>query len=94
MLDETGGHFVHPYDDAHVIAGQGTVGLELVEQVPDLDVVVVPVGGGGLLSGVSVALRGLAPSVRVFAAEPLGADDAARSWHCTVAESRPIGLLI
>jgi threonine dehydratase/serine racemase len=62
-----------------VIAGQGTLALELIEQVPDLDAVVVPIGGGGLISGIALALHELAPKVRVFAAEPRGADDAARS---------------
>src|SRR5262249_23702681 len=62
-----------------VIAGQGTVALELLEQVEGLDALVAPVGGGGLVSGICVAARELAPSVRVFAAEPAGADDAARS---------------
>jgi len=76
---ETGATFVHPYDDPHVIAGQGTLGLELMEQVPDLDAVIGPVGGGGMLSGVTLAVRGLDSTVRVFAAEPAGADDAARS---------------
>ncbi len=76
---ETGATFVHPYDDPHVIAGQGTLGLELMEQVPGLDAVIGPVGGGGMLSGVTLAVRGLDPAVRVFAAEPAGADDAARS---------------
>ncbi len=75
----TGAMLVPPYDHPDVIAGQGTVGLELHEQVPDLDAVVVPVGGGGLLSGVTLALRELAPEVVVYAAEPAGADDAARS---------------
>jgi threonine dehydratase len=58
--------FVHPFDDPGVIAGQGTIGLELVEQVPDLDAVVVPVGGGGLISGVAVAVKGRRPGVRVI----------------------------
>ena len=79
LLDDTGGTLVHPYDDPDVIAGQGTVALELLDQVADLDAIVVPVGGGGLASGVCVAARGLAPEVRVIAAEPTGADDAARS---------------
>ena len=76
---ETGATFLHPYDQAEVIAGQGTVGLELVEQVEALDAVIVPVGGGGLLGGITLALRELAPDIRVFAAEPAGADDASRS---------------
>ena len=76
---ETGATLVHPHDHPDVIAGQGTVALELHEQVPELDAVVVPVGGGGLLAGVTLALRELAPQVAVYAAEPAGADDAARS---------------
>jgi threonine dehydratase len=75
----TGATFLHPYDQAEVIAGQGTVALELVKQVEHLDAVIVPVGGGGLISGITLALRELAPHVRVFAVEPHGADDAARS---------------
>ena len=62
---------VHPYDDPLVIAGQGTVGLELVEQVPDLDVVIVPVGGGGLISGITVAVKALRPGTRIIAVEPV-----------------------
>ena len=75
----TGATLIPPYDHPDVIAGQGTVGLELHAQAPDLDAVVVPVGGGGLASGVALALRELAPDVHVYAAEPAGADDAARS---------------
>jgi threonine dehydratase len=63
---ETGAVFVHPFDDPAVIAGQGTLGLELVEQVPDLEAVVVPVGGGGLIAGVAVAVKARAPRVRVI----------------------------
>lgn len=76
---ETGATFVPPYDHPDVIAGQGTVGLELLEQVPGLEAVVAPVGGGGLVSGICVAAQGIDPNLRVFAAEPAGADDAARS---------------
>ncbi len=61
--------FVHPFDDPVVIAGQGTMGLEILEQVPDLDAVVVPVGGGGLVSGIAVAVKALAPQVRVIGVE-------------------------
>lgn len=75
----TGAVLIPPYDHPDVIAGQGTAALELLEDVPDLDAVVSPVGGGGLLSGFCVAARGVNPAVRVFGAEPLGADDAARS---------------
>jgi threonine dehydratase/serine racemase len=79
VLAETGGVLIHPYDNAFVIAGAGTVALELLEQVPDLDAVIAPVGGGGLLSGIALALREAAPHVRVFAGEPKMADDAFRS---------------
>ena len=79
VVAETGAAFVHPYDNADVIAGQGTASLELLEQAPALDALVVPVGGGGLLSGSCITMRALSPSTRLFAAEPLGADDAARS---------------
>lgn len=79
VLAETGATFVHPYDHPDVIAGQGTAALELMEQAPELDAIVAPVGGGGLVSGICVAAHGLAPRIRVFAAEPAGADDAARS---------------
>ncbi len=80
VVGETGASVVPPYDDARVIAGQGTVALELLEQVENLDVVVVPVGGGGLLAGVAIAVKSLAPGVEVLAVEPAGADDAFRSF--------------
>lgn len=76
---ETGALLVHPYDDWRVIAGQGTAALELLDQVPDLDAVITPVGGGGLLSGTAIASRGIKPSIHVYGAEPAGADDAWRS---------------
>ncbi|MFN3202764.1 MAG: pyridoxal-phosphate dependent enzyme [Bradymonadia bacterium] len=79
VVAETGGVLIPPYNHPDVIAGQGTIALELLEQVADLDAVIVPVGGGGMISGIALALREAAPHVRVFAAEPLGADDAARS---------------
>lgn len=76
---ETGANVVHPYNDERVIAGQGTAVLELLEQVPDLDVIITPVGGGGLLSGTSLAAKGINPGIRVIAGEPEMADDAFRS---------------
>lgn len=79
VLAETGGTLIHPYNNPDIIAGQGTAALELCEQVPGLDAVVAPVGGGGLVSGVCVLLRELSLTTRMFAAEPKGADDAARS---------------
>ncbi len=75
VLQETGGTLIHPYDDPRIVAGQGTAALELLEDVPDLDAIVTPVGGGGLLSGTAIAADGVA----VFGAEPSGADDAVRS---------------
>jgi threonine dehydratase len=79
VLAETGGTLIPPYDHPDVIAGQGTVALELLEQVPDLDAIIAPVGGGGLMAGVAIAARAVRPGLRVFAAEPANADDAARS---------------
>jgi threonine dehydratase len=79
LVETTGGTLIPPFDHPDVIAGQGTAALELLEEIPDLDAVVAPVGGGGQLAGFCVAARGLNPSMRVFGAEPLGADDAARS---------------
>ncbi len=70
LIDATGRTLVHPFDDPVVQAGQGTVGLELVEDVPDVDTVLVPVGGGGLISGIATAVKGLRPSARVIAVEP------------------------
>src|SRR5215813_7765018 len=67
---ETGKTFVSPYNDHEVIAGQGTIGLELLEDLPDLDAVVVPVGGGGLLAGVAIAVKAIAPRIKVYGAEP------------------------
>jgi threonine dehydratase/serine racemase len=79
VLAETGATMIPPYDHPDVIAGQGTAALELLEQAPQLDAVVMPVGGGGLMAGVTIAAKAVAPNIRVFAAEPAGADDAARS---------------
>jgi threonine dehydratase len=79
VMAKTGATLIPPFDHVDVIAGQGTAALELLEDVPDLDAIITPVGGGGLLSGCCIAARGLKPGIRVFGAEPLGADDAARS---------------
>ncbi|MDQ1518955.1 MAG: threonine dehydratase [Actinomycetota bacterium] len=83
MLEEvvaaTGATVVHPFDDDRVIAGAGTAVLELLEQVGPLDVIMAPVGGGGLCSGSAIAAHGIDPNLRVVGAEPAGADDAARS---------------
>jgi threonine dehydratase len=79
VVEKTGATVIHPYNDYRVIAGQGTAALELLEEVPDLDVIIAPVGGGGLLSGTAIAAKGLSPNIRVIAAEPEMADDAYRS---------------
>jgi threonine dehydratase len=79
VVRQTYATVVHPYDDPRVIAGQGTAALELLADVPSLDMVMTPVGGGGLLSGTSIAVFALSPKTRVVAAEPAGADDAYRS---------------
>jgi threonine dehydratase len=79
VQQETGAVLIPPYDHPAIMAGQGTAALELLEHVPDLDALIAPVGGGGLMSGVSIAARAVQPTIRLFAAEPLGADDAARS---------------
>ncbi|MCO6457115.1 MAG: pyridoxal-phosphate dependent enzyme [Pirellulaceae bacterium] len=78
---QTGATFIHPYDHPDIIAGQGTVALELLQQVPDVDAILAPVGGGGLMSGICVAVRATRPGVRVLAAEPAGADDAWQSFQ-------------
>jgi threonine dehydratase len=76
---ETGATLVHAYDDPDVVAGQGTIGLELLEDLPELDVAVVPIGGGGLIAGISLYLKSKRPSVRVIGVEPEGADAMRRS---------------
>jgi threonine dehydratase len=75
----TGGVFIHPYNDARIIVGQGTAALELLEEAPDLDVIFTPVGGGGLLCGTAITASAVSPQTRVIGAEPTGADDAQRS---------------
>ncbi|MDE0985414.1 MAG: pyridoxal-phosphate dependent enzyme [Yoonia sp.] len=76
----TGGNFVHPYNDPRVIAGQGTCAKEFIEQADGLDVVMAPIGGGGMISGTCLTLSNLAPEVQIIAAEPEQADDAYRSF--------------
>ncbi|MDP8958257.1 MAG: pyridoxal-phosphate dependent enzyme [Actinomycetota bacterium] len=79
---------VHPFDEPAIVAGQGTVGLEILEQVPEVDVVVCPLGGGGLISGIALALKSQRPEVRVYGVEPAGAAVMRRSWE----EGRPVRL--
>jgi len=76
VLDSTGASYVHPYNDARVIAGQGTATLELLEAVPDIELMIAPVSGGGLLSGTAIAAHAINPAIHVFGAEPEGARDA------------------
>jgi threonine dehydratase/serine racemase len=79
LVRETGGTLIPPFNHPDVIAGQGTLAIEFLEECPELAAMIVPVGGGGLLSGVTIAAKGLAPAIKVVAAEPKDADDAARS---------------
>jgi threonine dehydratase len=81
IVAEEGRTLVHPFDDMRVIAGQGTAALEFLEQVPDLDVVITPVGGGGLLSGTATTVSALRPEIRIVGAEPAAADDTYRSFR-------------
>jgi threonine dehydratase len=76
IIEKTGAILVHPYDNFNVICGQGTAALELLTEIRDLDIVVAPVGGGGLMSGTSTCVKGLADNIRVIGAEPLNANDA------------------
>ncbi len=80
VVAETGAEFVHPYNDHRVIAGQGTCSLELNDQVEMLDAVIAPIGGGGMVSGTCLTLSNVAPGIKIYAAEPEQADDAARSF--------------
>ena len=79
IVTETGANLIPPFDDARIIAGQGTAALEILDEVPDLDCIMAPVGGGGLLAGTCIAAKKLRADIRVFAAEPDGANDAWQS---------------
>jgi threonine dehydratase len=81
VIAETGATEIHPYNDFYVIAGQGTAALELIDQAGHFDLVMAPVGGGGLISGTAITVKRLLPECLVIAAEPAGADDAFRSFH-------------
>ena len=89
ILAETGATLVHPYNDHRIIAGQATAALELLEDVPDLDILVAPVGGGGLLSGTALAVKAHRPSTSVLGSEPAQADDAAASLKAGRIISKP-----
>lgn len=87
IVEQTGATFIHPFDNPHVIAGQGTAALELLEEVPDLDAIICPVGGGGLASGTCLTVLGINPEIKVYAAEPVGADDTYRSFQTKTRQS-------
>ena len=81
LQEQTGMTFIHPYDDELVIAGQGTIGLEILDQLPDVDAVIVPIGGGGLISGVAFAIKSLRPEVKIYGVQAEGAHSMYRSLH-------------
>jgi threonine dehydratase len=81
VIAETGATLIHPYENEQVMIGQGTAAIELLQDAPDLDLILCPVGGGGLLSGTAVAARGLRPAIKVIAVEPDEASDTARSFR-------------
>lgn len=81
IVAETGATEIHPYNNFNVIAGQGTAAKELIEDFGDFDIIMAPVGGGGLLSGTALSVKHLSPACKIIAAEPAGADDAFRSFH-------------
>lgn len=89
LRDDHGYTFVHPFDDEHVIAGQGTIGLEILDQLPDVEAVVVPVGGGGLISGVAFAIKSLNPAVKVYGVQAEGAASMVQSLHDHRQETLP-----
>ncbi len=81
IIEKTGAVLIHPYDNHNVICGQGTVALELLEEQPDLDIIIAPIGGGGLMSGTVTAAKGISKGITVFGAEPLNANDAWKSFQ-------------
>jgi threonine dehydratase len=81
VINKTGATLIHSFENEHVIAGQGTAAMELLEDIPDLDVIMCPVGGGGLLSGTAIAAKSMRPQIKVIAVEPENADDAAQSFR-------------
>jgi threonine dehydratase len=79
QIAKYGFEMIHPFDNDDVIAGQGTAAMELLEDLPNLDIIIAPLGGGGLLSGTAITVKGLKPGIKVFGGEPRGADDGAKS---------------
>ncbi len=86
LIESTGRTLVHPYDDPYVMAGQGTVGLEMIEDLPEADIVLVQVGGGGLISGIATAVKGMRPDARVIAVEP----ERSPALHESLKAGRPV----
>ncbi|MGM9625501.1 MAG: threonine ammonia-lyase [Eubacteriales bacterium] len=96
LRDEEGYTFIHPFDDPDVIAGQGTIAIELIEQIPDMDAIIVPVGGGGLISGIAYTIKNLNPRIKVYGVQAAGAPSMVNSIHdahiekldsvCTIAD--------
>jgi threonine dehydratase len=84
IIERTGATLIHPYDNFNVICGQGTAALEMLEEIPDLEIVVAPVGGGGLMSGTSTSVKGINSNIKVYGAEPLNASDAYVSFNSGV----------
>lgn len=89
LKEETGAAFIHPFDDEDVIAGQGTIGLELLDQLPDMDAVVVPIGGGGLASGIAFAIKSLNPNIKVYGVQASGAPSMVNSVNHKKQETLP-----
>jgi len=81
LISKTGASFIHPYNDYNVISGQGTVALEFLEEKEDFDIIMVPIGGGGLASGTAISVKNINPKIKLIGAEPLLADDAYNSFH-------------
>ena len=87
LQKETGMTFIHPYDDELVMAGQGSIGLEILDQLPDVEAIIVPIGGGGLIAGVAMAVKSLRPDVKVYGVQAAGAGSMYRAFHDGVYET-------
>lgn len=85
LQEQTGATFIHPFDDEEVIAGQGTIGLEILEQLPDVEAVLIPIGGGGLIAGVAYAIKNLNPNIKVYGVQAAMAPSMLRSWEAETA---------
>ncbi len=81
VINQTGATLIHSFENEHVVAGQGTAAIELLEDIADLDLIMCPIGGGGLLSGTAIAAKSMSPQIKVIAVEPANADDAAQSFR-------------